>query len=148
MRLARHDLSVDLQPGWDVRIFRRPSGEGDVAHSVLHAATVRMPPDRGDYGSGVVTELGDDDAFVALVEFGADAASSALFSARGLPTISSRDFAPTQLHRVVPGQSGYQTFFRVHRRAFSLYVVLGAHSRRLFVVPRVRHLLDTIQVAV
>lgn len=146
MTLVRHGLEVAPPPGWDVRIFRRTAGPGETTHPVLHAATVRLPADRADYGSNVVTLLGPDDAFVALLEFDAAAATTALFASSGWPQLTARDVHPQQLHRHLHGQSGAQVFFHVRRRSFSLYVVIGAHSRRLFVVPRVQQLLRGIRV--
>jgi hypothetical protein len=145
MTVVAHGLRVRPPAGWDVRIYRRrPSAEGEATHPVLHAATIRLPSDRGDYGSNVVTALGADDAFVAVLEFGADSASSALFAHSGWPRVSARDFDPKQLHRSVLGQSGAQVFFHVGHRAFCVYAVLGAHSRRLFSAPRVQQLVSSI----
>ena len=146
MSLHRHGLSVTPPAGWDVRIYRREPGPGETTHAVLHAATTRLPAERGDYGSNVVAGLGVDDAFVALLEFDPAETHSALFTRRGCPPVRPRDFSPRQLHRVLPGQSGVQSFFSVRGRAFALYVVLGAHARRLFVVPRVQELVGAIRV--
>lgn len=146
MMLAAHGLSVRVPTGWDVRIYRREPTDGEVPNPILHAATVRLPWSRGDYGSNVVDRLGADDAFVALLEFDRADASTALFAPRGLPHVTATDFGPRQLHRVLPHQSGTQSFFRVNGRPFSLYVVLGAHSRRLLLVDRVQQLLDGIGV--
>lgn len=144
MTIARHGLTVRVPAGWDVRIFQRAAEAGEATHPVLHAATVRLPWVRGDYGSNVVDRLGADDAFVALLEFGEGAERSALFAPRGWPQLRAHDFGSAQLHRALQGQSGVQRFFHVGRRAFSLYAVLGGHSRRLLVVPRVQQLLASI----
>ena len=147
MSVVAHGLVARPPAGWDVRIYRRrPAVVGEVTHPVLHAATIRLPADRGDYGSNVVASLGPDDAFVALLEFGADAATSALFAPKGLPHLRAGDFSSKQLHRSILGQSGAQAFFHVGARAFCLYAVLGAHSRRLFVAPQVQRLVRAISV--
>ncbi len=146
MTLRAHGLTVREPDGWDVRIFRRRPADGAATHPVLHAATVRLPWERGDYGSNVVDRLGADDCFVALLEFAAADASSPLFAAAGLPRLRAADFHPRQLHRVLPGQSGVQRFFHVGHRAFSVYVVIGAHARRLHAAPRVRELLGSVGV--
>jgi len=146
MTLLRHGIQVTPPRGWDARIYLRDAGPGERTHPILHAATVRLPGDRNDYGSNVVTALGSDDAFIALLEFDAEAARSNLFAASGLPRVSARDLRPQTLHRTLPGQSGLQMFFHVKARAFSLYVVVGAHSRRLFTMPRVQQLLGSIRL--
>jgi len=144
--VVRHGLQVAPPPGWDVRIYRRDAAVGETTHPILHAATTRLPADRGDYGSNVVDRLGPDDAFVALLEFGPEAAAATLFARGGAPRLTARDFHPRQLHRALPGQSGVQSFFHVRGRAFGLYAVLGAHSRRLLVAPRVHALVASIRV--
>jgi hypothetical protein len=144
--IARHGLAVAPPAGWDVRIYRRAPADGDTTHPIVHAATIRLPAQRGDYGSNVVTRLGPDDAFVAVLEFDPASATQPLFARSGLPRLRANDFATHQLHRALPGQSGTQVFFHVGHRAFSLYAVLGAHSRRLFVVPRVEDLLRSIRI--
>jgi predicted RNase H-like nuclease len=147
MSVAAHGLAVRPPAGWDVRIYRRrPAAMGETTHPVLHAATIRLPADRADYGSNVVASLGPDDAFVALLEFGADAVMSALFAPQGLPQLRAGDFSSKQLHRSILGQSGAQVFFHVGTRAFCLYAVLGAHSRRLFTAPHVQRLVGAISV--
>jgi hypothetical protein len=144
--VSRYGITVAGAAGWDVRVYRRPAAAGELTHPIVHAATIRIPPDRGDYGSNVVAHLGAADAFLALLEFDAGDAGTALFRHRGLPRLTARDFDPRQLHRVLPGQSGVQRFFHADRRAFALYVVLGAHARRLYVVPRVQQLLESIRI--
>lgn len=164
MRLRRHGLAVDPPRGWDVRISRRPAGgersaaavragaaEGDLAEGmtsnpVLHAATIPLPEERGDFGGGVTPLLGDDDVFLSLFEFDREAADTALFSRQGLPSVSPSDFSPAQLQRTLDGQSGRQWFFTHRGRAFCLYVVLGAHARRALLAPRVREVLATLEI--
>lgn len=144
--MRAHGLALDPPAGWDVRITRRRPDPGETTHPVLHACTRRLPFSRGDYGSGAVDLLGADDAFVALVEFDAAAAGSALHDPEGLPRPRAAQFSPRQLHRSLPHQSGCQWFFHVGARAFSLYVVLGAHERRAVLAPRVEALLARLHV--
>ena len=164
MRLHRHGLGVDAPPGWDVRISRRPAGggsspaavragarapdlpEGMTSNPVLHAATVPLPEERGDFGGGVTPLLGDDDVFVSLFEYDREAAGTALFAREGLPSVSPADFSPAQLQRTLDGQSGRQWFFTAGGRAFCLYVVLGAHARRALLAPRVREVLASLEI--
>lgn len=144
-----YGLSVAPPRGWDVRITRRPDGpHGDRSHPVLHACTRPLPEDRGDYGSGAVELLGSDDVFVSLLEFGPESVPTALFARKGLPSpLPIGSFAPNRLQRTLPGQSGLQLFFQDNGRAFCLYVVLGAHSRRVALLPKAEQLVASLRIA-
>ncbi len=129
--LASGGLSVRLPPGWEVRVRQQPpSGRDGSRNLLLHAATVPLPAERGDFGSGVGELLGPDDAFVALLEYDSEDVDSALFEARGLPVVRPGDFSPSAMQQQLPGRSGAQWFFTVAYRPFCLYAVLGSHSRR------------------
>jgi hypothetical protein len=88
-----------------------------------------------------------DDLLVVLLEYGAESAGTALFSAQGVPRVSPDDFAPHTMQRPLPGQSGAQFFFSDGSRAFCLYVVLGAHARRHELVPEVNQVLASIRLS-
>lgn len=91
-----------------------------------------LPRNRADYGGGVVERLGTSDVFVTLIEFGDEAAGTALYpEVDEIPLVSPDDFHPAQLNRSIPGQAGTQTFFTYEGRAFCLYVVLGSYGRRI-----------------
>jgi hypothetical protein len=144
-----YGLSVAPPRGWDVRITRRPSGpHGDRSRPVLHACTRALPEDRGDYGSGAVELLGSEDVFVSLLEFGPESVGTALFERKGLPKpLPVTSFSPNRLQRTLPGQSGLQLFFTDQGRAFCLYVVLGAHSRRAALLPKAEQLVAALAVS-
>lgn len=142
-------MRVDVPPGWEARITRRaPEGSapGEVQRPVLHAATVTLPEVRGDFGGGVTGQLGPEDVFVSLFEYGPEAVSTPLFATRGRPRPSADDFSPSGLQRSIPGQSGNQWFFQEAGRAFCLYVVLGSHARRAALVSTVRSMIDTLEL--
>ena len=146
-RLRAHGLSVAPPRGWDVSIYRRrPDGDGATTHPVLHAATVPLPPGRGDFGTGAVELLGADDVLVALVEYDGASAATPLFRRQGLPRPRAADFHPRGLQRTLPGQSGAQWFLTWRGRPFCLYVVLGSHARRALLVPKVHELLAALTV--
>ncbi len=144
-------LGIALEPnqGWEVRIRTRPA---DAAarearpRAVMHAATVPLPDDRGDFGGGVTPMLGTDDVFVTLFEYGPEATSTPLFRTRGRPRPVPSDFSPNQLQRTIAGQSGRQWFFSEGGRAFCLYVVLGSHARRAALTRRVADLIATLDL--
>ena len=70
MRLEHAGVVVDLPPGWEARARTQPPSEpGARGNLLLHAATVPLPAQRGDFGSGVVELLGPDDVFVSLFEY-------------------------------------------------------------------------------
>ncbi|WP_432496873.1 hypothetical protein [Kineococcus gypseus] len=147
MELKAHGIGVDAPAGWEVRITRRSGEEhapGARVRPVLHAATVPLPRERGDFGGGVTALLSSEDLFVSLFEHDPAACSTALFADRGLPRPSAADFDPAQLQRTIAGQSGAQWFFQVGGRAFCLYVVLGSHARRVELLPRLRQVLATL----
>ena len=131
MRLEHAGVVVDLPPGWEARARTQPPSEpGARGNLLLHAATVPLPAQRGDFGSGVVELLGPDDVFVSLFEYDARDAGKALFGATGLPVPRPSDFSPAVLQRTQLGHSGAQFFFGVEGRPFCLHAVLGSHSRR------------------
>lgn len=131
MRLEHAGVVVDLPPGWEARARTQPPSQpGTRGNLLLHAATVPLPAQRGDFGSGVVELLGPDDVFVSLFEYDERDAARALFAATGLPVPRPSDFSPAVLQRTQLGHSGAQWFFAVDGRPFCLHAVLGSHSRR------------------
>ncbi len=143
MRVEGHGISVDAPAGWEVRIGQREGGPapGGRTRPILHAATVALPSVRGDFGSGVTGELGQQDLFLSLFEYDPEAANTPMFAARGIPVPAADDFSPAALQRSIPGQSGRQYFFQASGRAFCLYVVLGSHARRAALLSRANGLL-------
>ena len=162
MRFERSGIGVEVPPGWQVALSRRPElaeargaspeelvdrAPGATTHPVLHLASFRLPPDRGDYGSGAVDVMSATDVFVSLVEFHPDAAKTALFAGSGPPrALTSDDFGGAALQRVINGQSGCQRFFSANGRAFCLYVVLGSHVRRHMLVGTVNEMLESLAI--
>ena len=150
MLLSAHGMGLDAPPGWEVRITRRPATqeEGESrSRPVLHASTIALPVVRGDFGGGVTGLLSASDLFVSVFDHGPGAVGTALFADRGRPRPVAADFSPNRLQRTVPGQSGCQWFFTEGGRAFSLYVVLGSHARRVELVNRLGGLLSTLQLS-
>jgi hypothetical protein len=91
--------------------------------------------------------MANDDILVVLLEYHPDSAGTALFRRAGMPRVlTTDDFSPTTLQRLVPGQCGAQLFFNESGRAFCLYVVLGAFGRRVMLVPQVNELLATLGI--
>lgn len=150
MELTAHGLTVDAPTGWDVRIGRRPtagSAPGAVPRPVLHAATLRLPPDVADFGDGVLQQLSAQDVFVALFEYEPEACRTALFARKGRPVPAAADFSPYGMQPSLPGQSGRQWFFQDRGRAFCLYVVLGSHARRAALVGTLLPVLASLDIA-
>lgn len=146
MKLRAYGMAVDPPGGWEVRIARRAGRQqpGEQTPAVLHAATVPLPEQRGDFGGDVTPLLGREDVFVSLFEYEPEAARTALFATVGRPRPTAADFSPAQLQRTIRGQSGRQYFFQEAGRAFCLYAVLGSHARRAPLVARLNPLLDTL----
>jgi len=153
VRLQRQGLATDLPRGWDGRIYQRASDEtsdqaGGTTQQILHAGNFALPVERGDYGSGAVEVMRGGDVFVALLEFDAEAAGTALFAREGFPSsVSTSSFSPNRLQRALPGQGGCQFFFTSAGRAYCLYVVLGSYANRERLVAQVNRLLASITVS-
>ena len=131
MKLDHGGVRLALPTGWEARARLQPSNvPGRRGNLVLHAATIPLPADRGDFGSGVVELLGPDDLFLSLFEYDAADLGKALFSAKGLPVLRPGDFSRAHLQRTQGQRSGGQWFFQAAGRPFCLFVVLGSHSRR------------------
>jgi hypothetical protein len=159
--LRAHGVAVEVPPGWDGRISRRPEhGEVSVAsadgppaeagfttRSVTHVSSLPIPANAADFGSNIVEDLGPGDAFVVLVEYDPASAGTPLFATQGIPrSLDPERFNPKMLQRTLPNQAGLQLFFSEQGRALCLYVVVGSYARRHEVVPRVNALLGTLQI--
>jgi hypothetical protein len=158
--LTAHGITAHLPAGWDGRIAVRKDGAAQKlvtamgtrvfaaqSRPVMHLANFGLPADRGDFGSGAVELMGDQDVFVVLFEHEPAATGTALFKEVGMPRpLDPRDFDPSNLRRGIAGQSGYQAFFQESGRAFCIYAVLGSHARRARLVPVVNRVLATVQL--
>ena len=147
MNIDAHGIAVTLPSGWEGAIAG-PSPKSDAhAPPVVHLTTAALGPDRGDFGSGTVEDLGADDVFVALVEYGADCVGTAMFATQGLPRrLRLRAFNRRSLQRTLDGQCGQQMFFTEGGRAFCLYVVLGRDHDIAPLLDRVHAALDNIRI--
>ena len=103
---------------------------------VVHVCSRPIPPTVGDFGSGLLEQLGPDDVFVALVEYGSDLAGTGLFEQQGVPRLAPSQFSPARMPRRFGTLSASQHFFSTGGRAFCLYTVIGNHNRRMATVPR------------
>jgi hypothetical protein len=150
-------LRARLPDGWEGALRRAPASSGELGAAgdtaaaptapVLHLSTAPLPADRGDFGSGAVELLADDDAFVALVEYDREEVGSALFAEQGLPRrLDPRRFHPRSLQRQLPGQAGWQHFFTEAGRPFCLYVVLGDQDDAFRQTRRVEQVLAAIHI--
>ncbi len=148
MKLDEQGISVRLPEGWDVRISRTARDFfRSVDNPLMHAANFPLPPRRGDFGSGAVDRMGPMHTFVSLFEYGPASVGQPLFAAQGFPRdLDPDEFSPNALQRAFRGQAGVQRFFTEKGRAFSLYVVLGAHANRNRLVPRVKEFLEGVEV--
>lgn len=146
-RISLRGTSVDVPPGWEVRIRQGAAEGGEVRLPVLHASTDPLPAERADYGGGVVERLRSESVFVSLVEFGEESIGSNLFPEVGeLPRVTTQSFHPFQLQRRIVGQAGSQTFFTYAGRAFCLYVVIGSFARRSGLARRANELIERLEI--
>ena len=145
-------ISVEVPRGWEARISRATPQPGDHPgeshYPYLHLTSFPLPPVRAHYGGGAVESMRQDDAFVAVLDFGPDAAHSNLFELRGLPRKLTRaQFSARQLQRMLPGQLGSQQFCTVNGRGIVLYVVLGGAAALRMKVPILNTILPTIALS-
>lgn len=146
-RMAAMGITVTPPSGWEATIFRRAPGPGERTYPVVHAATVPIPADRGDYGSGLVELLGPNDVFVSFLEFGSDAAATPLFGAlTAVPGLTPDAYRPRALQRTIRGQGGVQRFFSVSGRAFCLYSVIGSIANRVPLTGRANQLIGSFHI--
>jgi len=140
-------MSVNPPAGWDATIYRRPADTGEHTFPVMHASTTTLPAVRGDYGSGAVELLGPDDVFVAVLDFGPEAAGTALFSGlRGVPGLTPDAFQARQLQRTIRGQAGVQRFFNTKGRGYCLYSVIGSIANRIPLTARANQLIGSLRL--
>lgn len=145
--IAAMGLAVSPPAGWEATIYRRPAEAGEITLPIMHAATVPLPVERGDYGGGVVETLGPDDVFVGVLEFGAEDGISPLFAQiTGVPGLTPDSFRPQQLQRTIRGQAGVQRFFNASGRSFCLYSVIGAFANRGRLAGRANQLIGSFHV--
>lgn len=160
MTLAGDGLSVRLPDRWEGELStargldadavarrRAAVGRAPALSPTAHLANFALPLDRGDFGSGAVETMTASGAFVALVEYGAREAGTALFARAGIPRrLAARDFHPRALQRTIAGHAGLQVFATEAGRAFSLYVVLGRQRDLDPLVAEVNEVLATLEV--
>lgn len=161
MTLEAEGLQVRLPDRWEgemrtargldadaVARRRASAGRAPAMAPAAHLANFALPPDRGDFGSGAVETMTASGAFVALVEYGANEAGTALFGRAGLPRrVAVGDFHSRGLQRTIAGHCGLQVFATEAGRAFSLYVVLGRTRDIRGLVDEVNDVLASIRVA-
>ena len=146
MNIAAHGIAVELPAGWEGAISGARKSD-PTATPVVHLSTAALGPNRGDFGSGSVEDLGPDDVFVALVEYGADCVGTEVFARQGMPRrLPANSFNRRALQRTLAGQCGQQIFFTEAGRAFCLYVVLGRDSDLGPVLERVHRALDAVVI--
>ena len=163
-RLVAHGLGVTLPERWEGRVARRRTSDGGVSaagtqrassslstsgertFAVLHLASFPLPEHRDDFGGNFTPGMRSSDAFVALFEYGPDAALQPLFSARGVPRVTAQMFSPNRLQQRRPGQIGCQLFFNASARAFCLYVVAGSRASLPRIITQVNGALAELEV--
>ena len=138
-----------IDPGAQVDVEVGEIGAaGEMIFPVAHLGNFALPENRGDFGSGAVDLMRDENALVVLAEFGPECAGTALFSHKGVPTqLTPNMFSGSALQRTIPNQAGCQVFFTVENRAFCLYTVLGRQSAANRVLPQVNATLASTRIS-
>ena len=151
-----HGLRATVPDEWGLRIFQRSTPQQApgalaaapqaITRPVLHASTIPLAGDVGDFGGGAIEHLRSEDIFLALVEYEPELAGHGLFERQGMPSLAPSRFATNRLFRALPELSASQQFFTVGGRAFCLYAVVGSHSRRMATVPRAAQVASSFRV--
>ena len=146
--LSAHGIAAPLPAGFEGRIFVRSRIGDEVPYPVAQLATFALPAEVGDFGGGAVNLMGSRDIFATLFEYGPESLGRRLFARQGMPrSLGVTDFRPYVLRRGLTGQSGTQWFFTESLRPFTLYVVLGSHTQRNVLVPRVNSLISSLTIS-
>jgi hypothetical protein len=146
--LSAHGIAAPLPAGFEGRIFVRDQIGDEIPRPVTQLATFALPAEVGDFGGGAVNLMGSLDIFATLFEYGPESVGKRLFARQGMPrSLSVNDFRPYVLRRGLTGQSGTQWFFTESGRPFTLYVVLGSHTQRSALVPRVNSLIGRLAIS-
>lgn len=158
--LSSSGITVELPNGWEGGVRTRvdpqspPTTSGvqyatAAGHSAAtaHMANFALPSDRADFGGGAVELMRSHNIFMSLIEFDQESAGTKLFEAQGVPQLSTVDFDPYALQRVIAGQCGLQRFFTVAGRPFCLYVVLGRETDRGPLVAQCNAVLRTLRIS-
>jgi hypothetical protein len=144
VRVSGHGLSIAAPAGWEVRIFKRPGGG-----PVLHAASFALHERDGDFGAAATGRMGDDDVFLAVLEFLRDGQlhpGAGLFAVAGTPRPVASGFGANQLQVMRPGQYGWQRFYTEGGRPCCVYaVVVPARQSAARLVADVARVLATLR---
>ncbi len=123
MRLSAHGIGVELPPGWEGRVFRRPEGD-----PTLHAANFPLPARDGDFGTTATKDMPRGGVFVVLTEYRPGQGlepGQGLFAPDAIPLpLELWQFRRRALLLARPDQAGFQHFFSADARPFCLYAVL------------------------
>jgi hypothetical protein len=141
-------ITANVPAGWDGRIFKRAADEsaGEIGLPCAQFSTVSIPESSGSFGAGCVELLGENDVFIALVEYTTDKGSTLFSHLDRMPPLREENFSPSVLQRTLMGQAGFQTFLTLGGRPFSLYVVLGSLRSASSALPRVNLILSSVEV--
>jgi len=149
-QLSSGGISVEVPQGWEGSISDggfKLLATGSQDPTVLHLGSFPLPANRGSFGSGATELMNSSDILMVLFEYEGEAASTPLFSQKGIPRqLDPQMFDRNALQRTLVGQSGLQQFFTQNGRAFCLYVVLGSHLDRAELVPQVNDVLSTLEI--
>ena len=146
--LAAQGVGLDVPPGWEGRIVRRPSVHpAERSRAVVHIASFPLPEERGDFGVGVTELMRSGDVFLTLFEYGPESVGTPLFASSGVPRLTGVMFGPRRLQRTLPGQIGCQLFFTANRRPFCLYVVVAGRLHLRPAITQVNAVLQKLDLS-
>jgi len=146
--LAAQGIGLEVPPGWEGRIVRRPSvNPAERSRAVVHIASFPLPEERGDFGVGVTELMRSGDVFLTLFEYGPESLGTPLFASIGIPKLNVDQFGSRRLQRTLPGQVGCQLFFTASRRPFCLYVVVAGRLHLRPALAQVNAILEKLDLS-
>jgi hypothetical protein len=83
VRLAGHGVAVEVQPGWEARVWRPVVAPPAVPGAVVRLANFALPDTKNTYAAEVADDLRPGHVLVSLVELGPALADRGLYAAQG-----------------------------------------------------------------
>lgn len=123
MRLEGHGLALEVEGGWEARMWTPDLPPPAVNRPVIRLANFPLPLTKDTYAAEVVDALRPGRVVASLVEFEPSSAGRGLYAHEGVPRLRPADLDHRAVQGGPPDRAGLQRFFSANGRAFSLYVI-------------------------
>lgn len=148
MILSQYGISVDLPSGWEGRIFMPPPpDDGGRVSPRLHAGNFSIWANRSDFAQGLVQDMDQDGALIAVVEYGPDLVNTLRFSPGVLLPVFLSDLSYGTFPGTHPPHvAAHQQFVTVSNRALCLYVAMSMEGETIARLSELNSVVVTISV--